>query len=120
MAVKMKLNTTEAIRDFKNYDRKTDKRFDRTLDKTANQLRSTQYGILRQKVIKWTGKLANSIKVDKKGKKRSIGPEGIKYASWIESGGKYGFFGYKYIMKSMKKHKRPFEKNLKKDIERAV
>ncbi len=113
----IKIDTESAIKDFKDYDIKTQTKMDHTLDTYANLIRSSQWSILRNKVIKWTGVLANSIKVTRRKGVREIGPQGVVYAKWIEYGGG-SFPGYHYMEESLNKHKNSFTQKLKKDIEK--
>lgn len=114
----IKIDTKSAIKDFDNYDRKTQRKLNKTLDTYSKLIRSTQWSILRNKVIKWTGNLANSITIDKKENEREIGPKGVVYANWIEYGGRGGFSGYHYMRDSLKQYKGKYFKQIKKDIEK--
>ena len=114
------LDVRSAVGDFDRYDQKTQQRFGRTLLTTAMLVESTQKAILRNRVKKWTGRLASTISISKGDRfTRLVGPDVARaaYAAWIEWGGGK-FKGYHYVRDSVKKHRKGFINRLKKDIER--
>jgi hypothetical protein len=99
------INLKEVIGDFRKYDKKVQDGLYDALQEAAVKIQSKQVGILRAKVIRWTGNLASSIDIKKPDKLTlTIGPDTGRavYAAWIEYGGRGGFKGYRYVRDSIK------------------
>ncbi len=119
MSSSFTLNTSEAINDFKSYDKKTQAAMQRTLAKTAIGMSRMQHRTLRQQVKEWTGKLGGSISATRTSKNSyEIGPDikRVAYAAYIEFG-KGTFAGYHYVKRAFNFYRPKFIKALKKDIE---
>ena len=116
------VNMKEVIGDFEKYDEKVQNGIKGAMQEAAVNIQSKQVGILRAKVIKWTGNLASSIDVKRPDDlTREIGPDTRKavYAAWIEYGGRGGFTGYHYVRDSIKGVKPKLIAAVKRIIERT-
>ena len=113
------VNLQEVIGDFRTYDKKTQQRIEDVMMDGAQQIRQNQVDKLRAKVVKWTGNLASSVFIEKRGKSWITGPNEKRavYALWIEYGGKGGFTGYKYVRDSIKGIKPKLDAAINKAIQ---
>ena len=89
------------------------------LDEAAWEVAKQQQYILFQKVKRWSGRLAGSINIKRRGLKAAIGPDkrkasrrGYSYAQYIESGGG-AFKGYWYVRDSAKGIDKKFKGKIK-------
>lgn len=117
------LNVQEVVGDFTKYDVTTQSRMGKTLATVSMLMSRHQKATLRSRVIKWTGRLASSISITKGGRlTKEIGPDAnrVKYANWIEYGGRGGFTGYHYVRASINRYRKEFVSRLKQDIERPI
>lgn len=133
------VNMNEVVKDFRAYDKNTQKAFRKTMRKFARITKNNQFNNLRAQVIDWTGNLGKSIGYKSYSKKGlieyHIGP-GEKgrgayipiYSKFIESGGtpygnpalKNAFKGYWYVRNSVRGIKGTLGIALKRDIRNST
>ena len=108
------VNGNEVKADFIKYSKKVNKKNDSTINKFSQLIMGTMIHILRNKVINWTGGLANSIKIEYIKNGATITPD-KPYANYIEHGGGK-FSGYKYVKGAVDKHKNKYITEIKNNL----
>ena len=100
-------NIKEVNFDFDNYSKRVDRLNKKTQRKYAYLIMLKARNILREKVQKWTGRLANSIMIRNEGDDISVSPD-VPYDVWIEIGGKGGFTGYHYMEEAVDEYEEKY------------
>ena len=100
---------------FTDYSRKVHRKLKAVMNTYAQLIEGTQVKTLHNKVKKWTGNLASSISITGSDFYKEIAPDTarVKYAQWIESGGRGGFMGYWYVKGSVDRYRNKFEQAIK-------
>jgi hypothetical protein len=118
------VNMQEVIGDFRDYDKDTQARFERTLKRYALKVQDKAATTLTRRIIhkeKSTGTLAGSITPDRKNRLTWwIAPLArVVYGEFVETGKpkRGGFRGHWFMRDSIKRLRKPFEEDLKKDIQ---
>ena len=106
-------NLKEVEKDFQNQGKSFDAAIKKSLKRIGIRLMGTQINTLSQRVIKWTGQLAKSIKYETTARSVTVGGT-VKYTDWVEAGGRGGFMGYWYMRSSLKTNKGFILSELKK------
>jgi hypothetical protein len=117
------VNMEKVVKDFRDYDKDTQKRLSRTLKKWALEVKDRSGTLLTRRIIhkdKTTGVLASSIHPEQKSKLTWwIAPlDEIKYGPYVETGkpSRGNFKGHHFLRDTVKRIRKPFEADLKKDI----
>jgi len=108
-------NLKEVQQDFKNQGVNFDRAIKKSMGVIGRQLKGSQQTILSQRVIRWTGALAKSIRYKTTTRSVTVGGT-VKYTDWIESGGRGGFMGYWYMKISLSMNKAFIIDRLRKDM----
>jgi hypothetical protein len=109
------INIDNFLDDFKNMAVRSEIVKRDLLNKWGMILQSSMRRILIERVIKWTGKLSNSILVYNQPDETIIKPN-TSYDMWIEVGGRHGFTGYHYVEETYEKYEKMITNELKQKL----
>jgi len=115
MKSSIKINgLTNVIKSFEKDIIKNEIGVKNTIDKYSILLQSNMRMLLRERVIKWTGRLAYSIQIYSISPHMKLIEPNTPYQYWIEVGGRGGFEGYHYVEESSEKYEEKIIEELKK------
>ena len=110
-------NLSQVQKDFQRQGKSFDQDIKVALVDIGKILKSVQVATLIEKVVKWTGQLAKSIKYEVGKNSVTVGGSvTVRYTDWVESGGRGGFMGYWYMKSSLTKSKGYIIKRLHKTM----